>query len=602
MPSPPMKQADPLPPDRLPPPALIPQQADTRGTNEEIPDGDPPLEPREIPVRESSLTEIHRRHLGLVLDERTESNRQLDLDDTPVNLYQVMWSRGLPVNVAAGRNSPVVATLQAGQIVNVLEVGETIEGRVRVKIEDPTGWTSLSHTQHGTCYLQPVADVKEKSEDAPVPALSAVHVAPAGDGSPLEENLDLEMDNANVGARFDSFETVESATSRSWQERVARVRFPTIQGIIENQKEDRNVAAAGISCLLALGIFILFCCCFVAVPQYRYGMKKRALSGHVDLTNVYEPGIYTIGFWKAFTHYPSTISTISYSDEDVEAGVSKMPPLKLRSKDKVSMTLEVSVQYTRRKDKLPELYMIARDEKAQERLFASKIRAELLKVMSNHESSDCWKKRLLLTQKFYQACQTVLNDVHADCWDLQFYRSTMTSQFESELIVTQVQKQEQRVAVGKQRAKIVQADTEVLIAIHVKDQTMIESAGAAARFQVIEAAKTEAEASRVNASAAVLRYVKDTLALAAGQAMTDLEFADYQERIAVAALQEAPFYYSLLGSPGYIYMPRKQAATMGAAEDATTTGAAEDVAGDRRLQAESATSLEPTPFKDSKEL
>lgn len=325
----------------------------------------------------------------------------------------------------------------------------------------------------------------------------------------------------------------------------------------EEPTKPMKVAACGCICcspFMLVG-FILLCCSFKTLPQYRYGLKKHSSMGKVDLTQVWEPGVHGIGFWNEFLEFPSTIQTLSYATEGVEEGAAKLEPLVLRSKDKVPMTLEISVQYTRRREELPELFQMAMAEIQQENIFASRIRAELTKVMGDHNSADCWLKRSELISELFAACQKVLSTVHADCWGLQFYRSHMSEKYEDELIQTQVQKQEQRIALAKQEVKNVEASTEVLLAEYGKNQTIIESSGAAARYQIEQAAKTEAEAGRIGAEANALNFVKSTLTAAAGIAMTDTQFTDYQKRITLQGLKSAPLFYSLSATPAFIAVP-----------------------------------------------
>jgi len=310
--------------------------------------------------------------------------------------------------------------------------------------------------------------------------------------------------------------------------------------------------------LIAVGV-ILFFMSFQTLPQYRYGLKKHSAIGTVDLSMVYEPGLHMIGFWNEFLEIPSTIGTLSFASEDVEEGVAKHNPIALRSKDKVSMTLEISVQYARRKGALPQLYLIAKSVTTQENLLASKIRAALMKVMSKRKATDCWSRRHELTVEFYQACQSALDVVHVDCWGLQFYQSHVPKLYGIEFVKTHVQKQETKLEEADKRVQSIKAETEVLLASHGKDQTMIESVAAAKRYRIEEAAKTAAEAATIHAAANVMQYVKNTLSAAAGATMTDEQYTEYQKRMALSNLKQAPLYYASFEDPQYLSMPARMA-------------------------------------------
>jgi len=308
-------------------------------------------------------------------------------------------------------------------------------------------------------------------------------------------------------------------------------------------------------------VFMLIVRGWKTIGPYKYGLLKNGVTGQVYLTGdnvVREPGVHYVGFWNSFLTFPSTIQTIQYSFEKPEEGVQHLTPLHLRSKDAVPIYLEVSVQYRRIKDKLPELFQSAMTPLLQENIFASELRAELTKVMSEHIAADCWKEREQLIQEFTHACEEVLEPQHAECWGLQFYRVKLADKYEDELISTQVQKQQERIEEAKKNAAEVRADTKVVLANYTNDIKVLEAAGAAKRYNLQVSAQTQAEVNKVNAEANALKYVMQTLTLDNGMAMTETQLTEYQKALMLgASLTNSHLYYGLASSPQYIAMPRR---------------------------------------------
>jgi hypothetical protein len=266
----------------------------------------------------------------------------------------------------------------------------------------------------------------------------------------------------------------------------------------------------------------------------------------VDLSRVYEPGVYGIGFWHTFHEFPSTLGTIQYAFDTPEEGVMKIAPLVARSMDRVSVVLEVSVQYLRKADQLADLFRKAQTHRLQENLFISVLRAQLIKVMSQHKASDCWDKRQSLIADMLAGCKAAMATVHVECWDLQFYRSSMGQKYETALIGTQVEKQRMRIEEARRQAAQIRAQTEVELEYGKANITVFEATQSADRFTVITATLTEAEAEKVSAEANVSQIVLGKVQQADGRTLTASEYQRYQQLLMLTRnLPKAPIFKSL---------------------------------------------------------
>jgi len=319
------------------------------------------------------------------------------------------------------------------------------------------------------------------------------------------------------------------------------------------------------------------CCCgilfivFIAlmgasaktVDRYHYGILQNTFSKKAALDKgIYDSGVYFVGFWNTFLLFPSTIRTISFTEESNEKGVQNISPLILRSQDSLPMTLEVSVQYSRKKEELVPLFKRAMNPELQENLFITELRAELIKVMSRHIAADCWERREQLIKEFFLACKQSLASVHATCFDLQFYRSHMGDKYENELIKTQVQKQREKIEKARKDAAEVRAQTEVMLEATRGNISIYETAEAAKRYQIEVSTQTQAEANKINAEANATRLVLKALELPGGTQMTGQQFTSYQEALMLGAdLVDTNLFFGLEKAPSYLVAPSRRLKT-----------------------------------------
>merc|ERR1712129_247198 len=136
--------------------------------------------------------------------------------------------------------------------------------------------------------------------------------------------------------------------------------------------------------------------------------------------------------------------------------------------------------------------------------------------------------------------------VHAECWDLQFYRSSMGQKYETALIGTQVEKQRMRIEEARRQAAQVRAQTEVGLEYGKANITVFEATQAANRYTIITATQTEAETQKVSAEANVSQMGFSQVQQADGKTLTSGEYRRYQQLLTLTRdLPKAPLFKSL---------------------------------------------------------
>jgi len=76
-----------------------------------------------------------------------------------LGLHRITYGESVPVTAGPARQSVIVGKLVKGDQVNVVEIGDVIENRLRVRIEDPAGWMSLKQMKLGMDFAVPVTQV-----------------------------------------------------------------------------------------------------------------------------------------------------------------------------------------------------------------------------------------------------------------------------------------------------------------------------------------------------------------------------------------------------------------------------------------------------------
>mmetsp|Transcript_53613 Transcript_53613/g.98739 ORF Transcript_53613/g.98739 Transcript_53613/m.98739 type:complete len:373 (-) Transcript_53613:70-1188(-) len=271
-----------------------------------------------------------------------------------------------------------------------------------------------------------------------------------------------------------------------------------------------GVCTCGCCCIVNIVLIILFFPCTVTqLGQFKYGILKNKVTGYVDLDTSYQPGRYWIGFWKEFIEFPSTLNTIEFSNERPEKNVQHLTVLKSRDKDGKQVTLDVSIQYRLDPKDLGTIYkkMLTHYED----IYISELRDALAKAANLFAIQETWVDYNKIVKLMKTRCDEVLNALQAECWGLQLWGVGLTHKYETKLIETQVRKQAQKTASNKKIQSDVRAKTQVMIAEYTKNITILESGGWAARWEIENSAKADAQANVISGSAIVTDIIRETV-------------------------------------------------------------------------------------------
>lgn len=224
---------------------------------------------------------------------------------------------------------------------------------------------------------------------------------------------------------------------------------------------------------IVIGIILL-----IMVPTFFFGstdkvdttevaFKRNKISGKVDFSRTYDTGFYWKGFFNKFIKFDTTLQTIEMKEGSI---------LSARTKDGLSISLDVSFQYRIQPDNAQLIYMdyLLKYEDTYLRVARDSIRD----VCSVFNAIDFFNNRTYIGDVMFEQVSSDLNTLYADVGLLQLRNVDLPDSFEKALENVEIARQEYEVALREQEAAIIRADTKVI------------EAAAAAQVQVIGATAT----------------------------------------------------------------------------------------------------------------
>jgi hypothetical protein len=313
----------------------------------------------------------------------------------------------------------------------------------------------------------------------------------------------------------------------------------------------------GCSSLVGFVLVILFFPCTVTqLGQWRLGLVRNKVTGFVDLANPHTPGRYWIGFWKEFVEFPSNLQTIEFSHENPEEGVRHLSVLKSRDKDGKSIAFDISVQYRLSLENIGRIYedMLIYYED----IYIAELRDAFAKAANLFAIAEIWENYTSVVEKMNDRCVSILSTRHAECWGIQVWGVTLSPEYETKVILTQVRKQAAKTETARKDQIEIRAQTKVLEEEYQKNITITRSGGIAEVYNIEREAYATAQANYVSAQAKALVLVKNIVCPAytkntdgncstAPWVMTPTQLVKYQKMVLLKALNESQLIYNMRG-------------------------------------------------------
>ncbi len=266
--------------------------------------------------------------------------------------------------------------------------------------------------------------------------------------------------------------------------------------------------------LIVLIIFSIFMfSSFATIDTTEVGFTRNWVSKEIDDENIYSTGIYWIGFFNSFVKFETTVQTINFLTEEANQ-------LNARTKDGLSIKLDISFQYRIQPQNIQKLYR--NYTKEYESTYTVIARDDIRDVSSNFTAIEFYNNRTIIGEKMLESLQKMFSMNYADVVMLQLRNIDLPDSFEQALEDKEVARQDYEVALREQEAALVRANTEIFLAQAAANVTLIQANASAEAYLIDMAAQAEALNITLTAESNALYGLGQTLGLNSTELLTYL--------------------------------------------------------------------------------
>jgi len=263
------------------------------------------------------------------------------------------------------------------------------------------------------------------------------------------------------------------------------------------------------------------------VDRLHCGLAWNTVSGAVDTLHVYPQGRWFIGVNRQFIMFPTTVTTLYFSDSNADDNVQDLSVITCRDMDGKQIKLDITVQYRLKPENVGNLYQSY--STLYQDVFISSLRGALTQSTNTLSISQAWSNYTNVTQILRQACVDALSSHWAECWGLQLWRITLSDGYEQALVQTQTVKQKVRTERAKTVAAITRAQTQVILADYTKNVTIVQANSTAQQLIIHKMAISQADANLITAQSTAITVVQDIVRFNSScPPMTGSQLVNYQ--------------------------------------------------------------------------
>mmetsp|Transcript_66983 Transcript_66983/g.116591 ORF Transcript_66983/g.116591 Transcript_66983/m.116591 type:complete len:325 (+) Transcript_66983:54-1028(+) len=251
-----------------------------------------------------------------------------------------------------------------------------------------------------------------------------------------------------------------------------------------------------IACFLLIFTIIAVPMSFKALEQGRYALQLNWGTQKIKDEVLTEPGMKLVGLGNMLVEFPSTYQTMYFvadtrgiagSETDIRRG-----PVKSRSKDGLEMSISMSFQWQLKKSSLRPLYDILGGGELEESLYRDEFvrfaRAAIVESAAEFPAESFFTSRTLITTELEKHMKEAFNrpdkGLIMDIMGLQLREVDLPDAFDEEIVRTQENMQEVRVAEAEREEQRIGMERELMIATRRVQQILEESRGIAKRTEL----------------------------------------------------------------------------------------------------------------------
>ena len=207
---------------------------------------------------------------------------------------------------------------------------------------------------------------------------------------------------------------------------------------------------------------------FESVGYNEYALKQHVLTKKIE-DKVYEEGFYTTGPFYTFIKFPSTWTTIEFS----EANDSSDSSIHTRTEDGLDLEVEISFQYRLVKGEILELYEEYGTD--YEAYIINIARGSLRDVAGEYDALEFFYNRSIIAGAMINALVSKESVLRVEMGEFQMRKIDLPDNFEKAIEDVEIAKQEIKIAEYQQQAAVIRAKTEIIEAQAQSNITIIEA-------------------------------------------------------------------------------------------------------------------------------
>lgn len=231
-----------------------------------------------------------------------------------------------------------------------------------------------------------------------------------------------------------------------------------------------------------VSFIIMFYLSFDALQYQELGLNYSWVTETIE-AKPYSSGRFYLGPGNHFLKFPRTVQTISLTDDrDPTQGGLQGPSLQSRTKDGLTVRLEVSFQYQLSPTTLYEMYTSLGH--TYEQIFSRMAIEQLTTAATLHNANDFFSNRSYISTEMHTMLQEHFKG-HGFCDVplLQLKTVHLPNEFEDAIKESQVKQQEIKIARLQQKTQRVSFETKVLQAEQAVKVMQHQAEGEAARIE-----------------------------------------------------------------------------------------------------------------------
>lgn len=222
---------------------------------------------------------------------------------------------------------------------------------------------------------------------------------------------------------------------------------------------------------------VLLASSFQQVDYNEYALKQDLITREIN-SQVYEEGLYSIGFWCRFIKFPSIYRTIAFSDDSGD----NYDVIAAQTSDGLDISIELSFQFRLNKTEILDLYSEFGEDYVQ--YYITVARGELRNVAADYKAVEFFYNRSLVSTAMGAVLQGKQSELHCEIGGFQLRETTFPRAFEEAIEDVVVAQQDIQTALYEQQAARVRAETEIIQAQAEYNITIIEAQAVAKTLNI----------------------------------------------------------------------------------------------------------------------